>query len=303
MGPEKKNPKSARNESGSGHSRKSPGIRIVLELTPQEVAALDREQKDKGTSRKELIHKAIAEAYIPGLHEKLFGFLFISALLLAIDWGLGHSWWVHHDWFWGSIKAVGFLVFALITLGCFTVIYGELRTGSTEKKLSDSPSLSEMNPSSNPVVQAALPEPALIPLKLPSHHASSAPLLDSGPKPELNTLTINRAQPTGLTVSEDPRALRAPQPVLDESQWEREVFEKLGGLRCPNCDGIDLGVILYGPLPRGDGRLNHLLRMRLFIPHSSPHGEEDLYCNDCENYWVSGKGLAPWARSGVPRQL
>ncbi len=88
---------------------------------------------------------------------------------------------------------------------------------------------------------------------------------------------------------------------LSETQWEREIAERLKGIHCPNCRGIDIGMILYGQLPRGDGRLNHLIRMKLFIPGGGLSGLENLYCNDCESYWVSDKYLSetpPPARGG-----
>jgi hypothetical protein len=284
----------------------SAGIRLVLQLTPREVALLDRKQKETGTHRKDLIHQAIEETYKYDWSGLLLG----SVLVLVIDYALGRSIWLDPSWPWWVLKASGLLLSLIATWHLFTKALGEFvflhLSSSTE-------------PLSSPGGTSALPlaaQAAPAPLKLPENASSPVNLLESGPKPGLNPLTVNRAQPTGLAAlpQEKTGAQAAGQkqggPLvfpengqaepLSESRWEREVFEKLKGIRCPNCDGIDLGIILYGHLPRGDGRLNHLMRMRLLVPGGTLLHEEDLYCNDCESYWVSGFKLGEFGRGKTP---
>jgi len=88
------------------------------------------------------------------------------------------------------------------------------------------------------------------------------------------------------------------KPVLDEDQWEKGMAAKLKGLRCPGCGSCDLGVMLWGQLPVGDGRANHLMRLKLLVPGGCFMGEEDVTCNDCHAYWVSGRNLSEFGRGG-----
>jgi hypothetical protein len=83
------------------------------------------------------------------------------------------------------------------------------------------------------------------------------------------------------------------QPLLpDETVWENEITQELKGFRCPDCGSVDMGILIYGQLPQGDRRLDHLTRVQLLIPVGGYWAEEDLYCNECSNSWKSGKNLS-----------
>jgi hypothetical protein len=86
---------------------------------------------------------------------------------------------------------------------------------------------------------------------------------------------------------------------MSEALWERQVSQKLKDHPCPNCGGHDIAIIVYGQLPVGDARFNHLARVKLLVPRGCFISEEDLYCNDCESYWKSGKGFEEFGRGGL----